>query len=421
MSPHKYKDKSHKKIAMIHYSYPPIIGGVESVMEGHASLLSEIGYKVKIITASGGETNLNKNIEIDRLEEIWGGNPIVKNSFSKKGRVRTDIFNWSKKLMKKKLASALSDVSVCIIHNIMTMHFNLVLTAALYDLINEMLNIKFIVWTHDLSLINPDYRIRFKDEYPQVLLRKFNRRAKYVSISEVRQNQMASLFGVKKSNIKIVPNGVDVKGLLNIDGDIWKFAVDHGFFEKDLIAFFATRILRRKNIEKGMDIIYELKKRGMNVLYVITGPSDPHNKEAVKYYKYLLAYRKSRGLEKHVVFMTNAKSSDGTRLRIDTKRLRNLYRLCDILLLTSSQEGFGLPLLEAGLFRMPIFCSDIKPLQEVFEESAVYFGLNESPKKIADKIMKVCRQRIIYKNFKKVMLDYSWPAIYHKYMLKIIT
>ncbi|MCK9554734.1 glycosyltransferase family 4 protein [bacterium] len=421
MSVHKYKNKSHRKIAMIHYSYPPVIGGVEFVIEGHANLLSEIGYKVKIITASGGEATGGENIEIDKIEEIWGGNPIVKNSFTKKGKIRKDVFNWAKKLVKKKLRSSLKDVSVCIIHNIMTMHFNLVLTAALYDLINEMKTVKFIVWTHDLSMINPDYRLKFEDEYPRALLKKFNKHARYVAISEERQRQMASLFGIKKSNIKIVPNGIDVKGLLNIDDEIWKFAVTQGFFEKDFVAFFATRILKRKNIEKGMDIIYELKKRGLDVLYVITGPPDPHNKEAVKYYEYLLSYRKSRGLEKHVRFMTNVKSSAGTRLRIDTRRLRNLYRLCDILLLTSSQEGFGLPLLEAGLFRMPIFCSDIKPLQEVFGESAVYFGLNESPKKIADKIMGVCQKSILHRNFKKVMLNYSWPAIYHKYILKIIT
>ncbi|MBI2300477.1 MAG: glycosyltransferase, partial [Armatimonadetes bacterium] len=45
--------------------------------------------------------------------------------------------------------------------------------------------------------------------------------------------------------------------------------------------------------------------------------------------------------------------------------LADLYALADVVLLPSSTEGFGLPLLEAGLHRVPIVCSDLPALREV--------------------------------------------------------
>ena len=416
-----YKRPRGKKIALLHYSYPPVIGGVEFVMEGQANILTDMGYKVRVITASGGETNSNPDIEIYKIEEIWGGNPIVKSSFKKNGRLNPEVFEWAKKLLKKELKKALVGMSKCIIHNVMTMHFNKVLTAALDELINEQENIKFVVWCHDASLINPDYLIKFRDKYPRNLLFKLNPRAKYVTISQERQKQLAELFKVGEKKIAVVPNGIDVKNLLNISPEIWKFALKYKFFEKDIISFFPTRILKRKNIEKGIDIIYELKKMGLNVLFIITGPPDPHNKEAVEYYDFLFNYREKKGVEKEVVFMHNREMAGGAKIKIDLHALRNLYRLCDMLLLTSTQEGFGLPLLEAGLFRMPIFCSNIKPLPEVFGDSASYFGLKEDSGKIAKRILNAYKRSIVHKNFKEVMLNYSWPSIYHKHIKKLIS
>ncbi len=49
--------------------------------------------------------------------------------------------------------------------------------------------------------------------------------------------------------------------------------------------------------------------------------------------------------------------SDYFRVQDDT--LRDLYLLSDCLLFPSRQEGFGLPVLEAALHRMPVWCRDI--------------------------------------------------------------
>ena len=41
------------KVAILHYSVPPIVGGVESVIAHHARLMSADGHTVRLIAARG--------------------------------------------------------------------------------------------------------------------------------------------------------------------------------------------------------------------------------------------------------------------------------------------------------------------------------------------------------------------------------
>ena len=45
--------KSGKKIAILHFSSPPVVGGVENVLYKHAQLLSEADYQVSIFSGQG--------------------------------------------------------------------------------------------------------------------------------------------------------------------------------------------------------------------------------------------------------------------------------------------------------------------------------------------------------------------------------
>lgn len=52
------------------------------------------------------------------------------------------------------------------------------------------------------------------------------------------------------------------------------------------------------------------------------------------------------------------------------------YSNCDALLFPSKAEGFGLPLVEAAMFNLPILCSDIPIFREIAEEHADYFTVD---------------------------------------------
>jgi len=41
-----------KKIAILHFAYPPNIGGVESMIQEHAQMLTYLNYDVTLVTGS---------------------------------------------------------------------------------------------------------------------------------------------------------------------------------------------------------------------------------------------------------------------------------------------------------------------------------------------------------------------------------
>jgi glycosyltransferase involved in cell wall biosynthesis len=84
--------------------------------------------------------------------------------------------------------------------------------------------------------------------------------------------------------------------------------------------------------------------------------------------------------------------------------------MADLLLMTSKDEGFGLPLLEAGMIKLPIACSEIGPFQEV-GEGVCYFGLEEPPLSIAGRIVEYLGRTDTHRMFRNVMRRYVWDVI----------
>jgi len=401
------------KIAFIHYSCPPVVGGVEFVLEAQSRLFIENGYKVKVIAGKG--ERFFPDIETAFLPEIDSLHPLNQKAKQeiKKGNFKE--FCALKEKIEKFLEKELKGINVVICHNILTMPFNLSLTAALCQFIQKSEK-KFIVWVHDSPLIDSAYKdylasVRI-EKYPWNLLTKPLRNAKYVTISKLRQGQLAKIWGLKKENIEVVPNGVDIAEFLNLSSQaIYLFRKLK--LENSLTILFPARVIRRKNVELAIRIIKSLSEKGVNPRLIITGPPDPHLKEGKDYFTFLKNLVKKLGLKKEIVFLYDVVDPSGKkRLKVGLKLLRDLYLLSDLLLITSYQEGFGIPILEAGLARRPIFTSDIAPLPETGEGEINYFRLKENPAEIARRIIEFSESDKASLLFKRVITRYRWEKIF---------
>ena len=124
------------KVAFLHYSAPPVVGGVENVMASQAECLNNFGYDVEIICGRGSQWH--PRIEVINYPLLDSRNPQIlelKKSLDR-GEVREDfdqtvdqIFNW--------LKDALTDTRLLIAHNVASQHKNLALTAALKRLVSS--------------------------------------------------------------------------------------------------------------------------------------------------------------------------------------------------------------------------------------------------------------------------------------------
>lgn len=408
------------KIALIHYSYPPVIGGVEFTIKAHAHILAKNGHRVKIIAGAGEDEK--ESVEV-KVMPLLGSLALFDRQLDeklKRGEVPERFYKLKNEILSQ-LEREIQDVKVCIIHNVMTMHFNLPFTCALDELVTRWHErIRFYFWCHDFSLNNPAYikQIPDPEKYPWNLLSKFNRGAGYITISKLRQRQLARLFGVDADTIQVIPNGIDVQTFLNLSEKIWNLSWDKGFFESELVMFFPSRMLRRKNYELGIRVLSEMKKRGKKCKFVITAPPDPHNPEAAKYLDYLHSLSRKLRVEEEVIFLYELK--EDYNLKLDYQEIKDFYSVCDVLFITSIQEGFGIPLLEAGLKRLPIVCTNIEPLLEIVGDHALKIDLKDLIPAVAEKIISYVESSPTVKMFKRVVACYSWEAIYRNYLKKLV-
>ena len=158
------------KIALVHYAYTPVVGGVEFVMAQHAALFARHDHQVKVICGSGiSEVEGIECVVLPNLlptaEAVTEAQEVLTNNEA------SETFSALKSSLKTELKDALGDADIVIVHNMMTMHFNIAATAALWELAEERTpNARWINWIHDIAPVDPDYPDAHGKHYPVNLL-----------------------------------------------------------------------------------------------------------------------------------------------------------------------------------------------------------------------------------------------------------
>jgi glycosyltransferase involved in cell wall biosynthesis len=362
------------RVALVHYSAPPVIGGVEKILAAHAQLFREHGHEVKVISRSG---------EADLLLES------------------TDAY--------EALKSALASVELVIAHNLLTMPFDMPLTQALWRLSQEEPQKRWIAWVHDVAAMNPHYQYDWH-RAPWDQLTQASPAFEYIAISPERARQFETLT---RRAARVVPNGVSPREVLGLTPDAVAFAAKHLLDERDLVLLHPTRLLQRKNVEFGMKVLAELRGHARNAVLLITAAADPHNAISTEYGKALRARRIDLGLEDSAVFV----SDDFTP---DKDDLSSLYSLADALLFPSTQEGFGLPVLEAALHRLPIFCADVEPMNSLLQHSIHAFDPYGSPCDVAKLIERILDQSAPHRARREVLRRYTWERVWEEHLAPLL-
>ncbi len=400
-------------VSIVHYSAHPVIGGVETIIKAHAELFAKHGYKVKMITGKGKQ--FDERIPVKVLPEMRSLHLVDRGLHREleEGKV-SERFEVLKNTIYEKLKAELSSTDLCISHNVLTMHFNLALTSALVKIIEEKYCKKFISWSHDATLADPNYRKQWRDKYPWSLLRHPVRGVENVTISNSRREKLANLFRIKPGEITVIPDGISPASFLNLSPLTMRLYERFHLAEFDFIFFYPTRVVRRKNMELAIRITKEVNVKGKSSCLIITGSPDPHNEDSILYYESLRALMKELNVEDRVIFLSGERDR-GRRIKVGNNLLRDFYLLSDLLLFPSKQEGFGIPVLEAGISHLPVACSSIESLKEVGGKEVLYLNLSDSVEDMADAIIKYLDKSLTLPLFKKVMRNYTWDSIFSKF------
>lgn len=296
------------------------------------------------------------------------------------------------------LEPVLRDRDVVVAHNVLTMPFNLPLAAALIELD------RLVAWTHDAAFVNPRYRDWQRPGAPYDLMHTPAPGVRYVAVSEVRRGELASL-GIDSV---VVPNGIDADAFLGI-GPATRALLDRaGASGGDPLVLVPLRITSRKRLDLAIEAAARLRERLPGLRVVVSGPLGPHSAGNLALWDSLSQLRARLGLDGVVQFL-HEQAVDG-RHPVGAAEIAELYRAADVVLMPSESEGFGLPVIEAALARVPLVCADLPVLREAGGNHLHLFPAGGTAEQIAAAVDAALADPLAADR-REVRRRNSWPAL----------
>jgi glycosyltransferase involved in cell wall biosynthesis len=410
-----------KKIAILHYSAPPIVGGVESVILAHVRVLNAAGYQITVVVGDGDEAAFPRGIKLVKIPELSTRHPeIVQASRElEQGQVPANFGELVTRI-EARLEPVFQAVDQVMIHNVFTKHFNLPLTAAISHLLDQGRLTGGIAWCHDFTWTSANSRSKVFPGYPWDLLQKPHPDLRYVTISKFRQSELAGLFNCPTDNLEVIYNGVNPEELLCLSKSGLALIERLGLWSADLILLMPVRVTQAKNIELAIHLTAILKERGFQSKIILTGPPDPHDPDNMAYFQSLLALRQELKVEQEMCFVYMSGPEAGQPYFVEMELVGDLYRVSDALFMPSHREGFGMPILEAGLAGLPVFCSAIPAAEELGGKEVTVFEAKADPRDVAALIMNRMAKNANWKLRRRVRQSLTWQSIFQQKILPLL-
>ncbi len=401
-----------KNIAILHFAGPPVVGGVEKVMLEHALLMSKAGHKVTIIAGEGSKVDQQiKFIKIPLAHSRHADILEAKKALDQ-GKIPKSFDSLVAHIYTS-LKEALKEIDICFIHNVLTMTKNLALVAALKKYFRDN-PIKLIAWHHDIAATSKRYKDEVHEGYPWELVTKpwQDIPIRHITVSEARKAELIFLFKLQEKEIQVIPSGISPNDFYKLEPQT-RHLVDLLKLNKATpLLLLPMRITRRKNIQLALKITAALKKDLPGASLVVTGPPGAHNPSNSVYANELISLRETLSKDLDCTIPLAHFLFEHTENYLPDEVIRDFYRLADGLLVTSIDEGLGIPIMEAGFSRIPVFCSNILPFHETALDLANYFELNDKPENIAKNMTEFFKSDPLHSMKDRMRKHYSWDSIF---------
>lgn len=407
-------------VGILHYAAPPVVGGVELTIFHHARVLTALGHQVTVVAGKGdavqpGVTYHDEPLAGSRHEAI-----IQVGQQLASGTVPTE-FEALVSQTKAALQSHLAGCDVVIGHNLFTLHKNLVLTAAVHQLATSGTGPKWVAWHHDFAWLRPQYQPELHPGPPWELLRQPWPNVRHVTVSAAQQADLATLYDIPLDDITVVSPGVEPTEFYRCSETVGRLVDSWGLLEADAVFLLPARITRRKNIELGLRWMGAIRAAsGWDARLVITGPPGPHNPANAAYLEELLVLQREQHLESAVHFVYEESSSHAPLLLSD-EDVANFYQVADAMLFPSRQEGFGIPVLEAALARLPVFATDLPPFHESGGPYVNLFPLDQDPAAVGHAIVQRLESNTAYQLRRRILRQFTWQGVMKNTILPLLT
>jgi glycosyltransferase involved in cell wall biosynthesis len=272
----------------------------------------------------------------DRLRLPWSDMPSVR-AVDRRWPVRVLNYVWPR--WGRPRIETLIGASVDIAH-------------APYPLLLPTRTARTVITVHDLWFLRPDAgtEAEIARDYPRFFYTACRRADCILTVSETVARQLGTLFPEVRDRIRVTPLGVPPEFLRPLSPDS-AVQVRRAYGLSEGYVLFVGALNRRKNPVLAAEVVRILQSRGRAGPWVVVGqgPLEVDLRERQRRY----------GLFVHFLGY------------VPRTRLPAIYDGAALLLMTSHDEGFGIPLLEAMASGVPVVALRRGAVPEVVGDAAV--------------------------------------------------
>ena len=250
---------------------------------------------------------------------------------------------------------------------------------------------------HDLSFItHPEYASdRNRKDLQRFVPKTLKRCAGIITVSEVSKKTIVDTYNYPAEKILVTPVPPEAKYEIS-KSESKKIVANFGI-TKPYVLFLGT-LEPRKNLIGLLEAYESSTELNQKYSLVLAGGMD-WKFEAIK--QKITAMQQAGLSVVHCGYVSLAERAA-------------LYQEASVFTLPSHEEGFGMPILEAMQYKIPVAVSDIPVFHEVAGDSALYFDQN-NPSSIAGTLSKILAdkklQESLQKKSDKILAQNSWGRI----------
>ncbi len=231
-----------------------------------------------------------------------------------------------------------------------------------------------VVTVHDLAIYrNPEWFPPQTFSTKVVVPRSLAKARALIAVSESTKKDLRDIFQIFSKRVRVVYEGIETKGAGSLESG--QSSVKPPYF------LFIGTLEPRKNISTLLHAYG---------LAVSKHPDFPR-----------LVLAGAKGWKSESVFSTIEHFSLGNRVKylgyVSDKQKQELLAGSSVFLYPSLYEGFGLPILEAFVNKVPVLTSHLSSMPEVAGDAALYVDPND-PQAIADSLVRILTDQDLRKN-----------------------
>lgn len=250
---------------------------------------------------------------------------------------------------------------------------------------------KLVVTIHDVfHLANPNYYSWVAITFFKGLFVLIRMLADLViTVSDFSKSEIVKYTGIQPAGIYVIKNAVTY-----LDNEA---SIQDTTYEIMDYLLYVGNVKPHKNVQLLLKAFNAIKDEFPDLVLVVVGKKDG-------FY---------RGLNDFSTF-------DLTRIVftgfVSDATLNNIYKNARLFILPSSYEGFGLPILEAMQYNIPILASNIPPFKEIAKNKIEYFDLADD-KSLVVELRKILNSTVTLRpNYYVELLEsYSWSKSAEKH------